>query len=79
MEIALGLVMIALGILFFLYIPGNALNLATNVIFLGAGVLIIRRGLTTYGQARTLRQVEKKKDKSRRKQAGGKRGTHANA
>lgn len=61
--------MLALGILFFLYIPSNALNLATNAIFIGAGVLVIKRAITMLGQARTSRAIEdKKNEKLKRKQ-----------
>lgn len=68
-EIAAGVTMIAMGILFFVYIPSNALNLATNVIFVGAGVMIIRRGFTMYKQARTQHQVEEKRnERMKRKQ-----------
>lgn len=69
-EIAAGVTMIALGIMFFVYIPSSALNLATNVIFLGAGVMIIRRAFTMHKQVQAQRRVEEKKnERLRRRQA----------
>jgi hypothetical protein len=43
METVVGVGMLLLGILFVLYIPNSPINLATDLIFLGAGVLIIKR------------------------------------
>lgn len=43
LEAAVGVLMIFLGILFLIYIPNSPVNLATDLIFLGAGVLIIKR------------------------------------
>ena len=42
-EAVTGVVMIVLGILFLIYIPNNPANFATDLIFFGAGVLIIKR------------------------------------
>lgn len=73
LEIASSITMIVLGILFFIYIPGNALNLATNFIFIGAGVLIGRRGIRTYRQSRLQLQTQaKKSEKAKHKQSNRK-------
>jgi hypothetical protein len=42
-EYLVGASMLALGALFLIYISDSPTNVATNVIFLGAGFLIIRR------------------------------------
>jgi hypothetical protein len=43
LEYTVGTMMIILGLLFILFITDNAANIATDVIFLTAGFLIIRR------------------------------------
>jgi uncharacterized membrane protein len=43
LEAFTGAVMIFLGILFVIYIPNSPVNFATDIIFLAAGVLIIKR------------------------------------
>ena len=42
-EAVTGVVMIVLGVLFLIYIPNSPVNFATDLIFFGAGVLIIKR------------------------------------
>lgn len=43
LEISGGLLLIVLGLLFIAYLGTNPSELATDVIFVGAGILIIRR------------------------------------
>lgn len=52
--------MLALGILFLIYLSDNATNMATNVIFLGAGFLIIQRAYRNSKRARVERKPEGK-------------------
>jgi hypothetical protein len=69
-----GVGVIILGILFIEYLQPNASNLATDVIFLGAGVLIIRRAYRDYKKPKIQPQpVSKKNAKQNQKQQANKR------
>ena len=58
--------MLALGILFLIYLSENATNVATNVIFLGAGFLIVQRAYRNNKRARVERKPEGKSPKRER-------------
>ena len=45
LELIGGILLIVLGLLFIAYLGTNPTELATDVIFVGAGVLVIRRAL----------------------------------
>ncbi|MGI0091676.1 MAG: hypothetical protein ACREBS_08205 [Nitrososphaerales archaeon] len=42
-EVAGGVAVVVLGILFIMYLPSSPLNFATDAIFLGAGGMFVRR------------------------------------
>ena len=44
LELASGVLLIVLGILFVIYIEANLSNIASDAIFIGAGVLMFRKG-----------------------------------
>ncbi len=54
LEIAGGVVLFVLGVLFVVYIQPSPSNLASDAIFLGAGVLITRKGI----KDRAVRSIE---------------------
>lgn len=68
-EALTGFVIIVLGLLFIRYIPNSPTNLATDFIFLGAGVLIIKRAydmnkkqkLQALAEAKNAKKKQKKK------------------
>ena len=60
LESSAGAMMLALGILFLIYLSDNATNVATDFIFLGAGLLIIQRAYRNSKVARIERRPERK-------------------
>ena len=64
---------IILGVLFIEYLPMNASNLATDVIFLGAGVLITRKAYQDYKKPKVLPQPQSNKTQQKKKQQAKKR------
>jgi len=59
---------IILGVLFIEYLPMNASNLATDVIFLGAGVLITRKAYQDYKKPKVLPQPQSKTQQKQQQQ-----------
>jgi uncharacterized membrane protein len=66
-EVATGVLMMILGILFLIYIPNNPANLATDLIFMGAGVLIIKRAFESSNK-RKLQALAETKNIKKQKQ-----------
>ena len=65
-EAVTGVVMIVLGILFIIYIPNSPVNFATDLIFFGAGVLIIKRAYDNNKKQKLQALLESKKAKKQK-------------
>lgn len=63
LEIIGGILLIVFGILFFIYLGLSFQEVTTDVIFVGAGVLIIRRAIQDRKQDKVQEQVKKKNQK----------------
>jgi hypothetical protein len=63
LEIAGGAVLILFGILFFVYLPQTFTEVTTVLIFVVAGVLVIRRAILRWTQVRIREEIAKNSPK----------------
>ncbi len=63
LELITGAILLVLGILFLIYISPSPANLASDIIFLGAGVLIIRKANDDRKKAKLQPQPKNAKQK----------------
>jgi uncharacterized membrane protein YkgB len=77
-EAVVGVLMIILGMLFLIYIPNSPVNLATDLIFLGAGVLIIKRAYDI-NKKQKLEALAQSKSAKKQKQKPKNRSTSADS
>lgn len=75
LEVAGGIVVIVLGILFISYLPMNPLNLATDLIFVGVGVLLIRGAYFNRKKANTQTHLANKGSKKQNSKQGTRKKT----
>jgi hypothetical protein len=62
LEVAGGVVLVIFGILFFLYLPINFSEVTTIIIFIGAGILIIRKAVLDRREAKVQTAIQSKKN-----------------
>lgn len=70
-EIAGGVLLVVFGVLFFLFLPINFSEVTTIIIFIGAGILIIRKAILNKRQL----QIGDRLDQKNQKTADTKSGT----
>ena len=73
LEIIGGIVLIIFGILFLLYLPVTFSELATIVIFIGAGILMIRKAIVDQRQAKIQAELNRNKQKNSKSKSGSKK------
>ena len=63
-EIIGALILIVFGILFFAYLPHDFSEISTDAIFVGAGILFLRKAFTDRKNDRIRDQTNRKKQKN---------------
>jgi len=66
LEIIGAIILIVLGLLFFLFLPTTFSEISTDAIFIGAGVLIFRKALLDRRKEKIQNQIRQKGQKNPR-------------
>jgi hypothetical protein len=70
LELIGGIILIIFGILFLRYLPITISEITTDAIFIGAGVLIIRKSILNRRVQKVQEQIDKKTQKKPSSKAG---------